>query len=156
MLRIFGASSKDDSWDQVVESLSISFIDMIAVLMICGLVRAWFIRCLVLADGRRRQHRPLTALLELLANLCFCLPTFSSAVLSAGTRGDDDGRDIVEHMCTLLSAHASGPENETLPDAESRRRLIEAALGLLEAVNWRMPEVLEDRYVGALVSGCQN
>ena len=74
-------------------------------------------------------------------------------MLSAGTRGGDDGRDVVEHMCTILSAHASDPENEALPDAESRRRLVEAALGLLEAVNWRMPETLEDRYVVPLVRG---
>lgn len=87
---------------------------------------------------------PLTALLTLLTNLSYTLPSFSSFLLCPS--GDGSPRILVIVCGVIRQRLAPQPTG----DADTFRALAEGVIGLLEALCWNIPDELQHQYAPLL------
>jgi hypothetical protein len=88
------------------------------------------------------QLGPLTALLDLIATLCFCIPDLTTAILSTS---DNDstvrkGHGLLSGMGDIVMQHMRAPPGD---GQEKRHRLLsEAVFILLESLLWDVSDEL--------------
>lgn len=87
---------------------------------------------------------PLTALLSLLTNLSYTLPSFSSFLLCPS---EDGPPRILAILCDVVRQRMAPQQTS---DAGKFRALAECVIGLLESLCWNIPEDLEQQYVPLL------
>ncbi|KZP18692.1 hypothetical protein FIBSPDRAFT_828969 [Athelia psychrophila] len=87
--------------------------------------------------SRNNAMPPLTALLTLLTNLSYTLPSFSSFLLCPSVDGSPR---ILAIICGVIRQRLAPQQ---VSDAETFRALAEGVIGLLESLCWNIPDDLQ-------------
>jgi hypothetical protein len=150
ILEVLAATSFCIDWESALYTVAKSLTDMAYLLNVASLVGLFSLYSTQPIDFR--QMSPLTALLSLLTNLSYSLPSFSSFLLSP-SEDDPDGRSpakILVILCDVIRKHLI-PTRATIKSNEDDvvKDLATSTISLMESLCWNIPEDLEEQYVGS-------